>query len=266
MGWVRVSDDFYDHPKFADITPLSWAVWIAGLAYANRNLTDGRIPVSAAQRLCDFSGIAYSFAGVGNLASMMEDDCMPLAIHDLVMVGLWHENEHECDMCPQPGPRRYIIHDYLEYQPSAQKIGAERQAARNRMARVRANREKGSDEVRANRDRTSPEVRSTPTPTPTPSKSPAPQADADADAFDTWWTHYPKKKDKGHAKKAYRAALKKTDADTLLDAVQKFAATATGAETRFIPYPATWLNGERWTDEPELPPDEHSTWDLGEWA
>lgn len=121
MGWVRVSDDFYDNPKFADVTPLSTALWIVGLAYCNRNLTDGYIPKSVAGRLIDFDGLSYTVAE-GEMFSIGEDDCSPLAVHDLLKVGLWHEDGHDCLECPQPGRRRYYVHDYLVYQPSADEI------------------------------------------------------------------------------------------------------------------------------------------------
>lgn len=126
MGWVRLSDDFYDHPKFVDITPLSIALWTVGMAYCNRNLTDGYIAVSAAQRLCDFDGLCYETAG-NEFMTAMEDDCTPLAIHDLIKVGLWHDNGHDCPDCPQPGRRRYYVHDYLVYQPSAEEIKVQKE-------------------------------------------------------------------------------------------------------------------------------------------
>lgn len=123
MGWIRVSDDFYDHPKFTDITPLSIALWIVGMGYCNRNLTDGYLPSSAAARLCDFDGLSYTVAE-GELFAVGEDDCTPLAIHDLLKSGLWHADGHDCPGCPQPGRRRYYVHDYLVYQPSADEIKA----------------------------------------------------------------------------------------------------------------------------------------------
>jgi len=121
MGWVRISDDFYDHWKFTDVTPLSIALWTVGMAYCNRNLTDGYIPTSTAQRLCDFDGLSYTVAA-GEMFAIGEDDCHPLAVHDLIKVGLWHEDGHDCIECPQPGRRRYYVHDYLVYQPSAAEI------------------------------------------------------------------------------------------------------------------------------------------------
>lgn len=44
MAWVRLSDDFYDHPKFDKAGALGVALFVSGLAWANRNLTDGFIP------------------------------------------------------------------------------------------------------------------------------------------------------------------------------------------------------------------------------
>ncbi|XOJ10537.1 helix-turn-helix domain-containing protein [Corynebacterium striatum] len=71
------------------------------------------------------------------------------------------------------------------------------------------------------------------------------------EAFDEWWKHYPKKVGKGQARKAFKAALKKTTLEELSEATKRFSEhhRAAGTEKRFIPNPATWLNGERWGDE-----------------
>jgi hypothetical protein len=66
---------------------------------------------------------------------------------------------------------------------------------------------------------------------------------------------YPKKVDKGHAIKAINAALKKVDANVLLESVKRYAAQWDGKDKKFCPNPATWFNGERWDDEPELKPN-----------
>ena len=75
---------------------------------------------------------------------------------------------------------------------------------------------------------------------------------AHADAFEQWWKRYPRKVGKGQARKAYASALKKVSADELAEAAEAFAGRVhrSGTEDRFIPHPATWLNGERWTDSP----------------
>lgn len=44
-------------------------------------------------------------------------------------------------------------------------------------------------------------------------------------------------------------ALGKEEFDVLLDAVQEFAECTRGTEKHFLPYPATWFNQERWTDD-----------------
>ncbi len=68
-------------------------------------------------------------------------------------------------------------------------------------------------------------------------------------AFEAWWQSCPRKIGKGQARIAYRSARKKVSAETLRAGIEKFAEQCAGKEKQFIPYPSTWLNGERWTDE-----------------
>lgn len=68
--------------------------------------------------------------------------------------------------------------------------------------------------------------------------------------FARWYAAYPRKEGKGQALKAYKAALKKVDAETLLEAAHDAAKRWENRERRYIPMPATWLNGERWADDP----------------
>lgn len=73
--------------------------------------------------------------------------------------------------------------------------------------------------------------------------------------FSDFWSMYPRHVGKPAAKKALRAALRKDAAAVIaigLDAWVK-AWTAAGTEAEFIPYPATWLNQERWNDAPPAP-------------
>lgn len=80
------------------------------------------------------------------------------------------------------------------------------------------------------------------------------KANAEED-FEAWWKLYPRKASKGSARKAYRTARKKVSAEILSDGVSRFAAQvrANGTEQQFIAHASTWLNGERWLDEPEQP-------------
>lgn len=69
--------------------------------------------------------------------------------------------------------------------------------------------------------------------------------------FEIFWQAYPKKKAKGTAERAFEKAIKKTDLDTLLCAIedQKDSKQWQEKNGQFIPYPATWLNAECWKDE-----------------
>lgn len=95
-----------------------------------------------------------------------------------------------------------------------------------------------------------------PTPTPTPysrtagASADAERVDIDLD-FDGWYAEYPRKKAKGQALKAYRAARKKADAATLLAGLLSQVDNLKARPAEKIPYPATWLNGECWADEPD---------------
>jgi len=149
MGWVRVDDSFYDHPKFGQIGALGMAAWIAGLAYCNRNLTDGFIPTRAAMRLIDTTGLGYYTSNMSGRDAEPAD-----GIDELVGAGLWVEE-----------PGGYRVHDYLDYQPSADEVRADRARARERMKRIRSGR--SSADVQANTERSSV------TPNPTPNSSAA---------------------------------------------------------------------------------------------
>jgi hypothetical protein len=68
-------------------------------------------------------------------------------------------------------------------------------------------------------------------------------------AFDEWWAIVPKKVDKGHAERSYRKALTKTTHETLMTATRNLVGWNALGPRQYIPNPATWLNGERWSDE-----------------
>jgi hypothetical protein len=71
------------------------------------------------------------------------------------------------------------------------------------------------------------------------------------DAFKRWYAYYPRKSARGAAELAYSRARKLADEDTLLIAVKGYAdlVKSKGVEKHFIPFPATWLNQQRWSDD-----------------
>lgn len=64
--------------------------------------------------------------------------------------------------------------------------------------------------------------------------------------FDEFWSLYPRKT----AKKAAVRAWEKLNPDLFLwEDIRSDLLTRKWPEPKFIPHPATYLNGERWTDE-----------------
>jgi len=80
--------------------------------------------------------------------------------------------------------------------------------------------------------------------------------------FEEFWKAYPKKTDKGAARRAFTTAIKKVDFDNLLKAVQSYSASVSNTEKRYIKNPATWLNAEAWDNETqETKETKGSIWD-----
>jgi hypothetical protein len=92
MPWVRLADEFYDHPKFVRAGPAAGYLAIVARGYCNRHLTDGEISAEIVPRL----------------GGSDEDAAR------LVAVGLWERNGHG----------GYRIHDFADYQPSRSDVRA----------------------------------------------------------------------------------------------------------------------------------------------
>ena len=96
----------------------------------------------------------------------------------------------------------------------------------------------------------------------------APKGKPVLDDFNKFWELYPKKVGKKDALKAWQK-LKPDEAltKTIVDGVKKWQELKQWAEDggRFIPHPATFLNGERWNDEcePAKPRYIHKNYDTG---
>lgn len=105
MPWVRMDDQFPEHPKTLNAGPLAAWLDVAAWGYSSRYLTDGIVPREVIDRLAHFDGI--------------KKNGKPIRNHDLaerlVASGLW-----------KPHPDGYEIHDYLDYNPSRADVLAER--------------------------------------------------------------------------------------------------------------------------------------------
>lgn len=68
------------------------------------------------------------------------------------------------------------------------------------------------------------------------------------DEFDVFWGKYPKKRSKPAARRAFLAAKRRHGTDAIMAGLARHRFSS---EVRFVPYPASWLNQERYLEEPE---------------
>lgn len=68
--------------------------------------------------------------------------------------------------------------------------------------------------------------------------------------FEEWYAIYPRKKARAQAVKAWSAKCCDAIADQIIEATENQIAHEIQWQNKlYIPYPATYLNGERWLDE-----------------
>jgi len=80
-----------------------------------------------------------------------------------------------------------------------------------------------------------------------------PDKSGDVDRFEEFWDTYSHKVGRKKAEQKYRLALKKPGItpDLLIAAAASYISwvKSEGKHPEFTKHPATWLNGEHWTDE-----------------
>lgn len=113
--WVKVDDQFPDHPKVAAAGPAAAWLFVCGLCYCNRMLTDGFIPAGQIDKL------------VPHTPDRPVEDAPHRLAERLCQVGLLDEHERR-------GMRGFVIHDYLKFQPSRKQVLAERTRGAKRQA------------------------------------------------------------------------------------------------------------------------------------
>jgi len=118
MAWVKLDDHFPDHPKIVSAGPLGAWLYVAGLCYCNRLLTNGFIPISQVDRLSPHRE-----------DQDLRDSPLKLAAR-LCGLGLWGEGERK-------GVPGYFVHDFLKYQPSKKQVMTERAKTAIRQGRFR---------------------------------------------------------------------------------------------------------------------------------
>ncbi|QQM15139.1 helix-turn-helix DNA-binding domain protein [Gordonia phage Banquo] len=251
--------------------------WTLAGSWSARELTDGYVPAFMLTEL----------SGTKRLAAI------------LVEAELWSEMDNG-----------YIFRQWSKYNPTADQVRSDRDAARERMRRRRrsddgkyaetgrvsvtrgtgggpaADRRRTGDssgqqrssyndadaghdenastsddpelfartesEQDANFERSSDEVRP-PRPDPTQPIKKRSTTIADPEGFAEFWQAYPKKADKGHARKAYAKAIDVATVEEIIAGAKRYRDDPK-REQRFTKNPGTWLNGECWEDETATAP------------
>ncbi len=81
-----------------------------------------------------------------------------------------------------------------------------------------------------------------------------PESELVDSGFERFWTAYPRKVDKGHARKAWTKSLRGgVDPAVVIAAAERYRddPTRRASDPKFTAHPTTWLNGERWLDLPD---------------
>jgi hypothetical protein len=124
MTWVKIDEDFYQHPKVIQAGPLAMALQVAGLCYCNRNLTDGFVPWAAARGLLTWEFLEAPEGDgrqrrktISTTCGMQGDDVSSEYVIGLLLnAGMWEE-----------AVGGYRIHDFPEYQLTKEEVLALRQ-------------------------------------------------------------------------------------------------------------------------------------------
>jgi hypothetical protein len=106
VGWVRLDDNFSDHPKIIALSDTAFRLFITGLCYSNRQLTDGLIPYQIVS------------AWVGHNPMKPSDELEDQQLWERVDKG-------------------FQIRSYTEYQPTREKVNEKRDAAKERLRKYR---------------------------------------------------------------------------------------------------------------------------------
>ena len=108
VSWVKLDDGFFGNPKTGPLSKGAKLLYLAGLTYCAKRLTDGKIDAR----------------GVKVVRALAEAGAK--AVAELEKTGRWEKNGSG-----------YIVHDYLDYNPSREESLAQREFNTARLHRRR---------------------------------------------------------------------------------------------------------------------------------
>lgn len=245
MVWFKVDDGLAFHKKAVAAGNAALGLWVRAGAWCGQQLSDGHVPADIVKI-------------IGTTAQADR----------LVKAGLWVEGDNE-----------YIFHDWQQCNPLASGV---RQSQKRAAVNQQSYRDRQKIKEIFSEDQGNFFLESGQTPRSEPvvsdngpmavvgsgkgsssttgkkkvtvpqSATPLPGTDGDPE-FAAFWQSYPRKIGKGQARNAWRTAIKRADPAEIIAAAEKFALAMKGRDLKFVPHPATWLNGERWSDQEQQP-------------
>lgn len=240
--FAKFTLDFADSPKIAPLNDKAFRQYVEAVLWSRRLLTDGLIPQGMVQRMFAPESLAALTSNDPERPSLRQTD------------------------------GGYEIHDFLESQTSKAEIEAMRER------KIEAGRAGGYAKAKAKQTPTSGLAGASKVPADsgceTPSKT-YPETETETETknknsvqatpsrmleseFAEWWKVYPRKQAKPDALKAFKAARKTTDLDTLTKGAQAYALLNLGGDRSKVKMPAGWLRSERWADEDQIPSEDHT--------
>lgn len=115
MGWVRIDDDWHQHPKVLAAGLKGRALWLSAACWVSANNTGGVVPTAA----------------LPMLVGAADADPVNAATEALVLSGLWHGAGATCgdSTCPaNPGPvpaGQWVFHAWWTHQVRRERLTAE---------------------------------------------------------------------------------------------------------------------------------------------
>lgn len=103
MSWIKLDDNWMDHPKIIKAGRDARDMWLASITWCAKHLTDGYFPSNLLSSLAATAGVDVA-------------NCQTFA-NTLLEVCLWDATDNG-----------YMVHDYLDYNPSKEQALATREA------------------------------------------------------------------------------------------------------------------------------------------
>lgn len=215
MAWLRLDDGVVDNPKVQMLSPVLFRAWINCLCIAKKH--NGQLP--------DMKLIGYRLRIPESRAGQM--------VEELISAGLFERRNGEI-----------VPHDWNDWQFQSDVSTSRVKQFRERQKAVTRNGDETFHETHQNRTEQN-----------IPPKPPE-RVPKYTQEFERFWGEYPRKIGKGEAFSAWQKRRFSLETqERIMGAVSaaKLSFDWKKEGGKFIPHPATWLNGARWDDELKAP-------------